>query len=319
MRRVANDLGRVLVVTLGSRAVRIFDGRRRIGSPPSRFARSRSPGTTLGCGDAFIACFLDELWRSGDLDAAVARGMMGGAPATAWPRPLPDEAYVDPAEAPRRSAPPEESQMPIHLHAEPGDYAPVVILPGDPIRATKIAARFDGGLEASRQVNAEPRPRRLHGHGRRRPRLRPGHDDGHRRRPAIVVEELLMLGVDDVHPSRHDRRRSGASRSATWSWPWPRPAGPGSRTCSAAASRPRRRRTSTSSLALRDAAVASGPDDPRRPDRHRRHVLRRPEPGRRHPLGPPRLPLGRDGVGGPVPAGDARASEGPARPSRARS
>ena len=42
----------------------------------------------------------------------------------------------------------------IHLHAEPGDYAPVVILPGDPIRATKIAARFDGGLEAVRQVNA---------------------------------------------------------------------------------------------------------------------------------------------------------------------
>ena len=41
----------------------------------------------------------------------------------------------------------------IHLHAEPGDYAPVVILPGDPIRATKIAGRFDGGLEATRQVN----------------------------------------------------------------------------------------------------------------------------------------------------------------------
>ena len=42
----------------------------------------------------------------------------------------------------------------IHLHAEPGDYAPVVIIPGDPIRATKIAARFDGGLENTRQVNA---------------------------------------------------------------------------------------------------------------------------------------------------------------------
>src|SRR2546421_100476 len=33
----------------------------------------------------------------------------------------------------------------IHLHAEPGDYAPVVLLPGDPNRATRIAARFDGG------------------------------------------------------------------------------------------------------------------------------------------------------------------------------
>ena len=41
----------------------------------------------------------------------------------------------------------------IHLHAEPGDYAPFVLLPGDPGRATSIAARFDGGLEAARVVN----------------------------------------------------------------------------------------------------------------------------------------------------------------------
>jgi purine-nucleoside phosphorylase len=33
----------------------------------------------------------------------------------------------------------------IHLHAEPGDYAPVVLLPGDPNRARRIAERFDGG------------------------------------------------------------------------------------------------------------------------------------------------------------------------------
>jgi len=43
--------------------------------------------------------------------------------------------------------------MPIHLTGEPRDYAPVVLLPGDPNRATKIAARFDGGLEKSRLVN----------------------------------------------------------------------------------------------------------------------------------------------------------------------
>ena len=43
--------------------------------------------------------------------------------------------------------------MPIHLTGEPGDYAPVVLLPGDPNRATRIAARFDGGLEASRLVS----------------------------------------------------------------------------------------------------------------------------------------------------------------------
>jgi DeoD family purine-nucleoside phosphorylase len=42
----------------------------------------------------------------------------------------------------------------IHLHAETGDYASVVLLPGDPNRATRIAERFDGGLERSRQVNS---------------------------------------------------------------------------------------------------------------------------------------------------------------------
>jgi sugar/nucleoside kinase (ribokinase family) len=95
MRAVANDLRRVLVVTMGARAVRVFDGR---GGAPSD---ARIPveavevaGTTLGCGDAFIAWYLDELWRSRDQASAVARGMMGGAAATAWPRPLPDDAYA---------------------------------------------------------------------------------------------------------------------------------------------------------------------------------------------------------------------------------
>ncbi len=41
----------------------------------------------------------------------------------------------------------------IHLRAEVGDYAPLVLLPGDPNRATRIAAMFDGGLEAARRVN----------------------------------------------------------------------------------------------------------------------------------------------------------------------
>ena len=50
-------------------------------------------GTTLGCGDAFIAGFL-EAWRSSrDVLAAVERGKVLGAEATAWRRPLPDEAY----------------------------------------------------------------------------------------------------------------------------------------------------------------------------------------------------------------------------------
>ena len=50
-------------------------------------------GTTVGCGDAFIAYFLAEYGASGDLAAGIETGMVGGALATAWPRPLPDEAY----------------------------------------------------------------------------------------------------------------------------------------------------------------------------------------------------------------------------------
>ena len=99
MRDVAMDLGRVLIVTLGARAVRVFDGRagtdRRHPVTPVEVA-----GTTLGCGDAFIAWFLDELWRTNDLDGAVARGMIGGAQATAWPCPLPDDAYDMPERLP---------------------------------------------------------------------------------------------------------------------------------------------------------------------------------------------------------------------------
>ncbi|MEA2673463.1 MAG: fructoselysine 6-kinase [Chloroflexota bacterium] len=98
MRGVAFDLRRVLVVTMGARAVRIFDGRTATTSPEHRDRRYpvravEVAGTTLGCGDAFIAWFLDAWWRTNDLDQAVERGMMGGAMATAWQRPLPDDAY----------------------------------------------------------------------------------------------------------------------------------------------------------------------------------------------------------------------------------
>lgn len=84
--------------------------------------------------------------------------------------------------------------MPIHLQAQPGDYAPVVILPGDPIRATKIAARFDGGLEATRQVNAN---RGLVGYTGTVEGVPVSVQVTMMGTPttAIVVEELLMLGV----------------------------------------------------------------------------------------------------------------------------
>ena len=42
--------------------------------------------------------------------------------------------------------------MPIHLRAEPGDYAEACLLPGDPLRAKYIADTY---LEDVRQVNAE--------------------------------------------------------------------------------------------------------------------------------------------------------------------
>jgi len=82
----------------------------------------------------------------------------------------------------------------IHLRAEPGDYAPVVLLPGDPNRATAVAALLDGGPAAARLVNEH--------------RLLLGYTGAYRGVPvsvqatgigapatAVVVEELLRLGA----------------------------------------------------------------------------------------------------------------------------
>jgi purine-nucleoside phosphorylase len=84
----------------------------------------------------------------------------------------------------------------IHLHAEEGDYAATVLLPGDPNRARTIAERFDGGLDGgtTRQVNAhrgllgftgtyEGTPISVQTTGMGTPSL------------SIVVEELLRLGA----------------------------------------------------------------------------------------------------------------------------
>jgi sugar/nucleoside kinase (ribokinase family) len=92
LRDVVRDLGKRLVVTFGSKGVLIVDGiagfERSVAVTPVPVA-----GTTVGCGDAFIAYFLDAWWRMGDLIAAVERGKVGGALPTAWVRPLPDGAY----------------------------------------------------------------------------------------------------------------------------------------------------------------------------------------------------------------------------------
>ncbi|MDQ3938726.1 MAG: purine-nucleoside phosphorylase [Chloroflexota bacterium] len=82
----------------------------------------------------------------------------------------------------------------IHLRADEGDYAPLVLLPGDPNRAKRVADMFDGGLERARLVNEH--------------RLLLGYSGTYRGVPvsvqtsgigtpslSIVVEELLRLGA----------------------------------------------------------------------------------------------------------------------------
>ena len=80
----------------------------------------------------------------------------------------------------------------IHLRAEDGDYAPLVLLPGDPNRAQRIADRFDPG--SVRQVNEHRGlfgftgtyggvPVSVQTSGMGTPSL------------SIVVEELLRLGA----------------------------------------------------------------------------------------------------------------------------
>ena len=81
--------------------------------------------------------------------------------------------------------------MPIHLRAEPGDYAEACLLPGDPLRAKYIAERF---FENAKQVNGERgmlgytgtfggKPVSVQATGMGCPTT------------AIVVEELVQLGV----------------------------------------------------------------------------------------------------------------------------
>ncbi len=80
----------------------------------------------------------------------------------------------------------------IHLRAEEGDYAPLVLLPGDPNRARRISERFDSG--SVRQVNDHrglfgftgtfnATPVSVQTSGMGTPSL------------SIVVEELLNLGA----------------------------------------------------------------------------------------------------------------------------
>ncbi|MEI7759591.1 MAG: DeoD-type purine-nucleoside phosphorylase [Thermoleophilia bacterium] len=84
--------------------------------------------------------------------------------------------------------------MPIHLRADPGDYAEACLLPGDPLRAQYIAETF---LADVKQVNGErgmlgftgtfnDRPVSVQSSGMGCPSA------------AIVVEELVQLGVNRI-------------------------------------------------------------------------------------------------------------------------
>lgn len=95
VREVAFDQGSLVVVTMGADGVLLLDGRPKARS--ERFVPVRAvavEGTTVGCGDAFIAAFLATWWPTHDLDAAVQAGMAAGAAATRWMRPLPDAAFA---------------------------------------------------------------------------------------------------------------------------------------------------------------------------------------------------------------------------------
>lgn len=81
--------------------------------------------------------------------------------------------------------------MPIHLRANPGDYAEAVLVPGDPLRAKYIAETF---FDAPRQVNGERGMLGFTGTFRGAPVSVQSTGMGCPS-AAIVVEELVQLGA----------------------------------------------------------------------------------------------------------------------------
>ena len=163
--------------------------------------------------------------------------------------------------------------MPIHIRAEPGDYAEACLLPGDPLRAKYIAETF---MDEPRQVNGERgmlgytgtfhgKPVSVQSSGMGCPSA------------AIVIEELVMLGVKrilrigtcgglqpDMKLGDLVVALTAVPADATAAAPRPRAARPDGRL----GARPRRRAR----------GQGAGQARPRRPDRLQRPLL---QPGRR--------------------------------------
>ena len=181
----------------------------------------------------------------------------------------------------------------IHLRAETGDYAPLVLLPGDPNRATRIASLFDGGLDAARKVNDnrgmlgytgtyQGKPVSVQTTGMGTPSF------------SIVVEELLRLGATrlirvgtcggigrgihtgDLVIATAAAPVDGATRTYLHGDPFAPVADFGL------------------TRALVDAAAAQGRQAVHRPGRHRRRLLQ-PRRGLRHQVALARRPGVRDG------------------------
>lgn len=84
--------------------------------------------------------------------------------------------------------------MPIHVRAEPGDYAEACLIPGDPLRAKYIAETF---MEDVRQTNAERGLLGYSGTFKSRPVSVQATGMGCPS-AAIVIEELVQLGVKRI-------------------------------------------------------------------------------------------------------------------------
>lgn len=92
VRRSVLEAQKVAVVTLGAQGVLVVDGENQTEAFYPTVAVPVS-GSTIGCGDAFIAAFLAAHQAGASLGDSVAAGQAAGAAATTWSLPLPDEAY----------------------------------------------------------------------------------------------------------------------------------------------------------------------------------------------------------------------------------